>query len=99
VVNATAAYKSDAYSSVLGNPPNHGAIRRGTSAQPFKTEKDYTNFLKEWIGTASGLIRQMVYMKKESKKLVLPRKTDCEDDSAICRYAQTTEDNLYSSIN
>jgi hypothetical protein len=23
-------------------------------AQPFKTEKDYTNFLKEWIRTASG---------------------------------------------
>jgi hypothetical protein len=52
----TATYKSDAYSSVW--EPNHGAICRRTSAQPFKTEKDYTNFLKEWIHTASGLILQ-----------------------------------------
>jgi hypothetical protein len=35
-----------------------GQYAGGTSAQPFKTEKDYTNFLKEWIRTASGLIRQ-----------------------------------------
>jgi hypothetical protein len=27
-----------------------GQYAGGTSAQPFKTEKDYTNFLKEWIG-------------------------------------------------
>jgi hypothetical protein len=35
-----------------------GQYAGGTSAQPFKTEKDYTNFLKEWIRTASGLILQ-----------------------------------------
>ncbi len=46
----------------------------GTSAQPFKTEKDYTNFLKRmdlysvWIDSA------MVYMRKGiDKKIVLPK--------------------------
>jgi hypothetical protein len=34
-----------------------GQYAGGTSAQPFKTEKDYTNFLKR-MDTASGLIRQ-----------------------------------------
>ena len=51
-----------------------GQFAGGTSAQPFKTEKDYTNFLKRmdlysvWIDSA------MVYMKKGiSKGVVLPK--------------------------
>jgi hypothetical protein len=35
----TAAYKSDAYSSVLGTHLTMGQYAGGTSAQPFKTEK------------------------------------------------------------
>lgn len=51
-----------------------GQFAGGTSAQPFKTEKDYTNFLKRmdlysvWIDSA------LVYMKKGmSKGVVLPK--------------------------
>jgi uncharacterized protein (DUF885 family) len=51
-----------------------GQFAGGTSAQPFKTEKDYTNFLKRmelysvWIDSA------LVYMKKGmSKDVVLPK--------------------------
>lgn len=51
-----------------------GQMAGGTGAQPFKTEKDYTNFLKrmelysQWIDSA------MVYMKKGIKEgVVLPR--------------------------
>ena len=51
-----------------------GQFAGGTSAQPFKTEKDYTNFLKRmdlysvWIDSA------MVYMKKGmSKGVILPK--------------------------
>jgi uncharacterized protein (DUF885 family) len=80
------AYKSDAYSSV-GNPPNHGAICHGTSAQPFKTEKDYTNFLKRMDTYSIWLDLAMVYMKKGIEKGVVLPKALTEDDSAICRYA------------
>lgn len=51
-----------------------GQMAGGTGAQPFKTEKDYTNFLKrmelysQWIDSA------MVYMKKGIKEgVVLPK--------------------------
>jgi uncharacterized protein (DUF885 family) len=51
-----------------------GQMAGGTGAQPFKTEKDYTNFLKrmelysQWIDSA------MVYMKKGLKEgVVLPK--------------------------
>lgn len=51
-----------------------GQMAGGTGAQPFKTEKDYTNFLKrlelysQWIDSA------MVYMKKGIKgNVVLPK--------------------------
>jgi uncharacterized protein (DUF885 family) len=51
-----------------------GQFAGGTSAQPFKTEKDYTNFLKRmdiysvWIDSA------IVYMKKGiAKGVVLPK--------------------------
>jgi hypothetical protein len=51
----------------LGTHLTMGQYAYGTSAKPFKTEKDYTNSWKEWIGTASGLIRQWFTWKKESK--------------------------------
>ncbi|MFY8111608.1 MAG: DUF885 domain-containing protein [Flavobacterium sp.] len=51
-----------------------GQMAGGTGAQPFKTEKDYTNFLRrmelysQWIDSA------MVYMKKGIKEgVVLPK--------------------------
>jgi uncharacterized protein (DUF885 family) len=51
-----------------------GQFAGGSSAQPFKTEKDYTNFLKRidkytvWIDSA------MVYMKKGmAKGVVMPK--------------------------
>ena len=46
----------------------------GTSAQPFKTEKDYSNFLKRMETYSVWIDSAMVYMKKGiSKKLVLPK--------------------------
>jgi uncharacterized protein (DUF885 family) len=74
-------------------------ICHGTSAQPFKTEKDYTNFLKRWIGTASGLIRQWFTWKGIEKEL-LPKALTVK---MIPQFADmptaTIEDNLfYSSI-
>ncbi len=73
----------------------------GTSGQPFKTEKDYTNFLKRielysiWIDSA------MVYMKKGiAQKTVLPKALT---EKVIPQFAEfetdKIEDNLfYSSI-
>jgi uncharacterized protein (DUF885 family) len=73
----------------------------GESAQPFKTEKDYKNFLKRmdlysvWIDSA------MVYMKKGmSKGMVLPKSLTTK---LIPQFEEmvtpTTEENLfYSSI-
>jgi uncharacterized protein (DUF885 family) len=60
-----------------------GQYAGGTSAQPFKTEKDYTNFLKR-MDTYSIWLDS--YMKRESKRSCT-KGVDCEDDSAICRYA------------
>ena len=46
----------------------------GTSAQPFKTEKDYTNFLKRMESYAVWLDSAMVSMKKGiQQKIVLPK--------------------------
>ena len=46
----------------------------GTSAQPFKTEKDYKNFLKRMDSYAVWIDSAMVYMKKGIQKgIVLPR--------------------------
>jgi uncharacterized protein (DUF885 family) len=64
-----------------------GQYAGGTSAQPFKTEKDYTNFLKRMDTYSIWLDSAMVYMKKESKRSCTTKGVDCEDDSAICRYA------------
>jgi uncharacterized protein (DUF885 family) len=67
--NYYSSYKSDAYSSVLGTHLTMGQYAGGTSAQPFKTEKDYTNFLKRMDTYSIWLDSAMVYMKKESKRL------------------------------
>ena len=46
----------------------------GSAAQPFKTEKDYRNFLKRLDSYTIWLDSAMVYMKKGvNKKMVLPR--------------------------
>ena len=76
-----------------------GQYAGGTSGQPFKTEKDYTNFLKRmdlysvWIDSA------MVYMKKGiSKGAVLPKSLT---EKVIPQFAEmatpNVEDNLFYS--
>ncbi|MEY3501271.1 MAG: hypothetical protein RL308_2944 [Bacteroidota bacterium] len=51
-----------------------GQYAGGTSAQPFKTEKDYRNFLKRMDLFAVWMDSAMVYMKKGMEKgVVLPR--------------------------
>jgi uncharacterized protein (DUF885 family) len=51
--------------------------------QPFKTEKDYTNFLKRMDTYSIWLDSAMVYMKKESKRSCTTKGVDCEDDSNL----------------
>ncbi|MGO4822537.1 MULTISPECIES: DUF885 domain-containing protein [unclassified Flavobacterium] len=76
-----------------------GQYAGGTSGQPFKTEKDYTNFLKRldlysvWIDSA------MVYMRKGiSKGAVLPKSLT---EKVIPQFAEMAtpniEDNLFYS--
>ncbi len=51
-----------------------GQFAGGTSAQPFKTEKDYRNFLKRMDLYAVWMDSAMVYMKKGiDKGIVLPK--------------------------
>ena len=51
-----------------------GQFAGGTSAQPFKTEKDYTNFLNRMDKYSVWIDSAMVYMKKGlDKGVVLPR--------------------------
>jgi len=51
-----------------------GQYAGGTSAQPFKTEKDYRNFLKRMDLLAVWMDSAMVYMKKGiDKGVVLPK--------------------------
>ena len=76
-----------------------GQFAGGSSAQPFKTEKDYTNFLKRmdlysvWIDSA------MVYMKKGiAKKAVLPRSLTVKMIPQFDEMATPNiEDNLFYS--
>jgi uncharacterized protein (DUF885 family) len=78
-----------------------GQYAGGTSAQPFKTEKDYTNFLKRMDTYSIWLDSAMVYMKKGIEKgVVLPKALTVK---MIPQFADmptaTIEDNLfYSSI-
>jgi len=51
-----------------------GQFASGSSAQPFKTEKDYTNFLQRTERFAVWMDSAMVYMRKGIKqKVVLPK--------------------------
>ena len=76
-----------------------GQFAGGSSAQPFKTEKDYTNFLKRmdlysvWIDSA------MVYMKKGiAKKAVLPKSLTLKLIPQFDQMATPNiEDNLFYS--
>lgn len=78
-----------------------GQYAGGTAAQPFKTEKDYRNFLKRIDLYAVWMDSAMVYMKKGmAKGIVLPKaltvKVIPEFEDMITAKA---EDNLfYSSI-
>ncbi len=71
----------------------------GTAAQPFKTEKDYRNFLKRMDGYSVWIDSAMVYMKKGiDKKLVLPKALT---EKLIPQFADQitpkVEDNLFYS--
>jgi len=78
-----------------------GQFAGGTSAQPFKTEKDYTNFLKRIEIYAVWVDSALVYMKKGIQKgVVLPKALT---EKVIPQFADMPtakiEDNLfYSSI-
>lgn len=78
-----------------------GQFAGGSSAQPFKTEKDYTDFLQRMERYAVWMDSAMVYMKKGIKqKVVLPKaltiKVIPQFEALITAKA---EDNLfYSSI-
>jgi uncharacterized protein (DUF885 family) len=73
----------------------------GTSAQPFKTEKDYTNFAKRMDKYSVWIDSAMVYMKKGIVKgVVLPKAlTEKLIPQFEAMTTTKTEDNLfYSSI-
>ncbi len=78
-----------------------GQFAGGTSAQPFKTEKDYKNFLKRMDLFSVWMDSAMVYMKKGiDKGIVLPKsltvKVIPQFESMV---TPNVEDNLfYSSI-
>ena len=78
-----------------------GQFAGGTSAQPFKTEKDYTNFLERMDKYAVWIDSAMVYMKKGIVKgVVLPRALTLKLIPQFSEMATPKlEDNLfYSSI-
>lgn len=78
-----------------------GQFAGGTSAQPFKTEKDYTDFLKRMDKFSVWIDSAMVYMKKGMVKgVVLPKALT---EKVIPQFegmpTAKVEDNLfYSSI-
>ncbi|SDX03000.1 DUF885 domain-containing protein [Flavobacterium degerlachei] len=78
-----------------------GQYAGGTSGQPFKTEKDYTNFLKRMDTYSVWIDSAMVYMKKGIENgAVLPKSLT---EKVIPQFAEMAtpniEDNLfYSSI-
>jgi len=78
-----------------------GQFAGGTSGQPFKTEKDYTDFLKRMDKYSVWIDSALVYMKKGIEKgIVLPKALT---EKVIPQFADMPtpkiEDNLfYSSI-
>lgn len=78
-----------------------GQFAGATSGQPFKTEKDYTNFLERMDKYAVWIDSAMVYMKKGiTKGIVLPRALTLKLIPQFSEMATPKiEDNLfYSSI-
>ena len=78
-----------------------GQFAGGTSAQPFTTEKDYTNFLSRMDKYAVWIDSAMVYMKKGlDKGIVLPKALTLKLIPQFTEMATpAVEDNLfYSSI-
>jgi uncharacterized protein (DUF885 family) len=76
-----------------------GQFAGGTSAQPFKTEKDYSNFLERMNKYSVWIDSAMVYMKKGIEKgIVLPKALT---EKIIPQFAEMatpkTEDNLFYS--
>lgn len=76
-----------------------GQFAGGTSAQPFKTEKDYTDFLKRMDKYSVWIDSAMVYMKKGiAKGVVLPKALTLK---VIPQFAEMAtpkiEDNLFYS--
>ncbi|WP_291100306.1 MULTISPECIES: DUF885 domain-containing protein [unclassified Flavobacterium] len=76
-----------------------GQFAGGTSAQPFKTEKDYTDFLKRMDKYSVWIDSAMVYMKKGmAKGVVLPKALT---EKVIPQFAGMAtpkiEDNLFYS--
>ena len=69
----------------------------GASAQPFKTEKDYANFLKRMNSYSVWIDSAMVYMKKGIEKgIVLPRALTVKLIPQFETMATAkTEDNLF----
>ncbi|MFV8360468.1 DUF885 domain-containing protein [Flavobacterium sp. LS1P3] len=76
-----------------------GQFAGGTSAQPFKTEKDYTNFLKRMDKYAVWIDSAMVYMKKGlDKGVVLPKSLTVKLIPQFAEMATPNiEDNLFYS--
>ena len=76
-----------------------GQFAGGTSAQPFKTEKDYTNFLKRMDKYAVWIDSAMVYMKKGLEKgVVLPKSLTIKLIPQFAEMATPNiEDNLFYS--
>lgn len=76
-----------------------GQFAGGTSAQPFKTEKDYNDFLKRMNTYSAWIDSAMVYMKKGIQKgVVLPKALTAK---LIPQFAEMAtpkiEDNLFFS--
>ena len=78
-----------------------GQFAGGTSAQPFKTEQDYANFLKRMDKYSVWIDSAMVYMKKGmAKGVALPKSLTVKLIPQFAKMATPNiEDNLfYSSI-
>lgn len=76
-----------------------GQFAGGTNAQPFKTEKDYTNFLKRMDKYSVWIDSAMVYMKKGIKQgIVIPKALTVQLIPQFAEMANPKiEDNLFYS--
>ena len=73
-----------------------GQFAGGTGAQPFKTEKDYTNFLKRMDKYAVWIDSAMVYMQKGiAKGVVLPKSLTVK---LIPQFAEMATPNIQDNL-